>query len=109
MPGIFFMVRACERSGLSGPKFAELAGVNYQTFASWRSQHGTQPPSRRRATPAATGPAWVEAELRPDSGEGLTVLLPGGACVHSMPGIFLLHYLRLGQLRFQRLRFQLGT
>ena len=81
------LVRAYERSGLSGPKFAELAGVNYQTFASWRSQHGTQPPSRRRATPAATGPAWVEAELRPDSGEGLTVLLPGGArVVVSRPG-----------------------
>jgi hypothetical protein len=25
-----------ERSGLSGPKFAALAGVKYQTFAWWR-------------------------------------------------------------------------
>src|SRR6187431_1464742 len=24
-----------ERSGLSGPKFAELVGVKYQTFAGW--------------------------------------------------------------------------
>ena len=41
------LVRAYERSGLSGPKFAALAGVNYQTFATWRRKHGTQPPSLR--------------------------------------------------------------
>ena len=81
------LVRAYERSGLSGPKFAALAGVNYQTFATWRRKHGTQPPSRRRALPGAASPTWVEAELRPDSGEGLTVLLPGGASVAvSRPG-----------------------
>jgi hypothetical protein len=27
-----------ERSGLSGPKFAQLAGVSYQTFATWRQR-----------------------------------------------------------------------
>ena len=27
---------AFEQSGLSGPKFAELHGLNYQTFATWR-------------------------------------------------------------------------
>lgn len=81
------LVRAYERSGLSGPKFAALVGVNYQTFATWRRKHGTQPPSRRRASPGAAGPTWVEAELRPDSSEGLTVLLPGGATVAvSRPG-----------------------
>ncbi len=76
------LVRAYERSGLSGPKFAALAGVNYQTFATWRRKHGTHPPSRRRASPGAVSPTWVEAELRPDSGEGLTVVLP-----KKMPGM----------------------
>ncbi len=38
------LVRAYERSGLSGPKFGALSGVNYQTFATWRREHGTQPP-----------------------------------------------------------------
>jgi transposase-like protein len=27
-----------ERSGLSGPQFARVAGINYQTFATWRQQ-----------------------------------------------------------------------
>lgn len=39
------MLDAFERSGLSGTKFAAVAGVNYQTFASWLQK-------RRRATGA---------------------------------------------------------
>jgi hypothetical protein len=30
------LVREFERSGLSGTGFAELPGLNYQTFATWR-------------------------------------------------------------------------
>jgi len=29
------LVEAYQSSGLSGPRFAELHGVNYQTLASW--------------------------------------------------------------------------
>lgn len=43
------LVREFERSGLSGPRFAELAGVNYQTFATWR---------RRHARASLNSPAW---------------------------------------------------
>lgn len=31
-----------EKSGLSGPQFARVAGINYQTFASWRQQQKRQ-------------------------------------------------------------------
>jgi hypothetical protein len=34
------LVREFERSGLSGPRFAELAGLKYPTFATWRRRHG---------------------------------------------------------------------
>ena len=40
------LVREYERGGLSGPKFAAMAGLKYQTFATWRRKHGTHPPVR---------------------------------------------------------------
>ena len=40
------LVREYERSGLSGPKFAAMAGLKYLTFATWRRKHGTEPPLR---------------------------------------------------------------
>jgi hypothetical protein len=74
------LVREYESSGLSGPKFAALAGLRYQTFATWRRKHGTQPPSRMRAAaptlPATT--AWMEAVVEPQSSMALTLRLPGG-------------------------------
>lgn len=60
-----------ERSGLTGPKFAEAAGVCYQTFAGWmrkrRRARGDHASSTVLAPSAQTGagPAlvrWVEAE-----------------------------------------------
>ncbi len=33
-----------ERSGVSGAKFAELAGINYQTFATWAQRRSKRPP-----------------------------------------------------------------
>ena len=41
-----------ERSGLSGPQFALVAGINYQTFATWRQQqrkNGKRPRSQLQA------------------------------------------------------------
>lgn len=35
------MLDEFERSGLSGTKFAAVAGVNYQTFASWVQKRRT--------------------------------------------------------------------
>jgi|CXWL01.1.fsa_nt_gi hypothetical protein len=87
-----------ERSGLSGTKFAAVAGVNYQTFASWvqkrRKATGAYPkearqPRVKKATgrAAATPPAlgWVEAVVDGKgqcASDGSTVLrleLPCGA------------------------------
>jgi len=87
-----------ERSGLTGPKFAEVAGVCYQTFAGWmqkrrraRGDHASSPVLASSAQTEA-GPAlvrWVEAETgggkelspterEPDVCTGLAVILPGG-------------------------------
>jgi hypothetical protein len=68
-----------EKSGLSGVKFAELAGVKYQTLATWVK--------KRRGHPGATSAAkaapmrWLETVV--DSAVGtsgtLVVHLPSGA------------------------------
>jgi len=70
-----------ERSGLSGPKFATLCGVKYQTFASWLARRK----SRRQAGPKrprreAAQVQWLEASVRPAqaSNAGLLLQLPGG-------------------------------
>jgi len=95
-----------ERSGLSGPKFAALIGVKYQTFAWWvqqrrqRRERETQArvgfvqtaPSENLKTPAAAAPLpslqWIEASVEPapvrkgcaaPTGALLSVSLPGGA------------------------------
>ena len=76
------LVREYERSGLSGPKFAEMAGVRYQTFATWRRKHGTEPPlrARRSASALPKEAAWLEAvdDSNGLAGGGITLLLPGG-------------------------------
>jgi acetyl esterase/lipase len=67
-----------DRSGLSGAKFAALAGIKYSTFATWAA--------RRRKRVAAAGPEasaapvrWLEAVVAP-------VQPPGGAVVVQLPG-----------------------
>ena len=96
-----------ERSGLSGPKFSQVAGVCYQTFAGWmlkrrraRGDHDLSPVkvAARRVEPGAALLRWVEAETglsggtggvgakrEPDTGGGavrvLTVRMAGGVVV----------------------------
>ena len=70
-----------ERSGLSGQKFAELAGIKYQTFASWAQKRRR---ARGLAGPVASKPGeatrWLEAVVESAKGSGVMVLeLPGGA------------------------------
>jgi hypothetical protein len=70
-----------ERSGLSGPKFAALCGVKYQTFAFWlqrRRRERAKEPSRPGAVSKVH---WLEAQLQPGSGSCLVVHLPGGSRV----------------------------
>ena len=76
------LVREFERSGLSGPRFAAMAGLKYQTFATWRRKHGTSPTTRRRSSEPPSGlGVWMEAVVEPGGGPTLTVMLPGGASV----------------------------
>jgi hypothetical protein len=75
-----------DRSGLSGIKFAALAGINYQTFAAWlgKRRKAAQPQAASAEAGsgdslAANGPLrWVEAVV--DAGPKATLLieLPGG-------------------------------
>jgi hypothetical protein len=71
-----------DRSGLSGAKFAELAGIKYQTFATWlqkRRRQGTVPAKSENAV------RWLEAVVEKAQASGgksplaLVVELPGGA------------------------------
>lgn len=80
-----------EKSGLSGMKFARMAGVKYPTFALWaqrrrrqRAADGTLPAVQASSAPAAKM-RWLEAVVEPKklsavSPPGvLTIHLPGGA------------------------------
>ena len=75
------LVQEIERSGLSAPKFAAMAGVKYQTFVTWRRKHGTAAPVRRRsASEMPEDAAWMEAMVATPTGASrLTLRLPGGA------------------------------
>ena len=74
-----------ERSGLSGPKFAVLAGLKYQTFATWVQKRKRQRGAAK--VPAATSESmkWLEAVVEQaheavDRAGGATLVLqlPGG-------------------------------
>jgi transposase-like protein len=70
------MLEAYDASGLSGPKFAQLHGINYQTFAAWVQRR------KRQAAPAPTGGGLftlLEAAVDGRPERGLEVVLPGGA------------------------------
>lgn len=75
------LVREFERSGLSGPRFAAMAGLKYQTFATWRRKHGTLPPVRRGSAEMNGRAAWMEAVVESGDVRALTMMLPGGATV----------------------------
>ena len=73
-----------ERSGLSAMKFAQLAGIKYQTFAAWSLRR-----RKRAVVSAAVKPPdsvrWLEAVVEEAQSVGgknpLLVTLPGGARV----------------------------
>lgn len=75
------LLDAFDASGLSGPKFADLHGVKYQTFAAWRNKR-----ARLNASPKLPAPSpstFIEVDVpAARSDEGLAVLLPGGAKLH---------------------------
>ena len=72
------LLDAYDASGLSGPNFAALHGVKYQTLAAWiqkRKRVGSSP-----GLPASAGWSLLEVEsLASGLGDGVMVRLPGGA------------------------------
>ena len=70
------LVREFERSGLSGPRFAELAGVKYPTFATWRRRHGVHRGARQQCKPVFIE---VTAAQTGTTAAALEIALPGGA------------------------------
>jgi hypothetical protein len=66
-----------ERSGLSGCKFAELAGLKYQTFATWlqkrRRRKGTSARLPTKRSQRSDSMRWLEAVVQEahDSKAGL--------------------------------------
>jgi hypothetical protein len=70
-----------ERSGLSGPKFAALAGIKYQTFAGWVWKRRRRPAGGGSADPAkpVVSGRWLEAVVeQAQPAMGLVLQLPGG-------------------------------
>ena len=69
-----------ERSGVSGPKFAALAGVKYQTFATWLQRRSPPIDSRSRQNlfptkVAASGSQWQRVAVGGTRGVGDVGLL----------------------------------
>jgi DNA-binding transcriptional regulator YiaG len=77
------MMEAFDSSGLSGPEFASLHGVKYQTFASWL-QKRKRPGSALAGLPAPARLQLVEVEASAVAclDGGLRVVLPGGSELH---------------------------
>jgi transposase-like protein len=76
------ILEAFAKSGLSGPKFAALHGVKYQTFAAWlQNRKRGAAPGR---LPAPAGLALVEVSVPATRcfDHGLRLVLPGGTELH---------------------------
>lgn len=78
-----------DRSGLSGPKFAALTGVNYQTFAGWLHRRRKQQGIPSAVVPHVKAPTvqWFETVIDKTQAAlgaqdtGLLVRLPSGAVI----------------------------
>ena len=77
------LVGEFQRSGLPASKFAQLAGVQYNTFWNWLREHGLT--ARRGKKRARSKPRLVEVCFDPKQASAtsrqvaLEVSLPGGA------------------------------
>ena len=73
------------RSGLSGAKFAALAGIKYSTFATWAARRRQRGPAKKAPGKPADPVRWLEAVVEQAQNPGgqppsaLLVELPGGA------------------------------
>lgn len=82
------VVREYERSGLSGPRFAAMAGINYQTFVTWRRKHGVG--SQTRKPQPAKLVSFVEAVISAGAPE-TSINLAAAALVMELPSGVKLH------------------
>ena len=80
------LVKACQASGLSTPRFAAIHGVKYQTLAAWIHRHKRSAKPARPRLPRPAPLLLVRAELDGLISSGLSdpsclmeVNLPGGA------------------------------
>jgi transposase-like protein len=77
------LVKACQASGLSTPRFAALHGVKYQTLAAWIHRHKPAGNPKRPCLPQPAPLLLIPAELDPSASSGATspleLILPGGA------------------------------
>jgi hypothetical protein len=75
-----------ERSGLRGQEFATLAGIKYQTFATWVQKRRRQKTGAERVKPGDPV-RWLETVVEAAQNSGgkklavMVVQLPGGARV----------------------------
>ena len=72
-----------DRSGMSGPQFAQWAGIKYTTFASWRQKQQKELAAVAKEPSTVKPVQWVEAVVRepaasPAKSAGLLIELGGG-------------------------------
>jgi hypothetical protein len=67
------VVKEFQRSGLSGARFAQVAGINYQTFAGWVRKARRQ----TKAEAASAGRAETRSVLQPHGGVHWVEAAPG--------------------------------
>ena len=72
---------AYEASGLSGPDFSRVHGINYQTFATWRQKRREQRESEAAKALGQQAITLVEATPAKQTAHYLRIELPGGARV----------------------------
>jgi Transposase len=77
------LVKACQASGLSTPRFAAIHGVKYQTLAAWIHRHKrpAKParPGLPRPAPLLLVPAELDGLISSGPSSLMEINLPGGA------------------------------
>jgi hypothetical protein len=75
------LLKEFERSGMSGAKFARVAGLNYQTFAGWVRRRKAATANGSEGQSQAGVVQFLEAVVGSGAGGmgGLRVELPGGS------------------------------
>jgi len=77
------LVKACQASGLSTPRFAAIHGVKYQTLAAWIHRHNREAKPARprlpRPAPLMRVPVEREGLISSGASSPMEISLPGGA------------------------------